>query len=112
MPLALVTGGSSGIGAALVKELAKSGCHVIAVARRESKLEAVAKEAAGDSVTVVPADVATDEGRSRIAAAVKDKTIDFLVHNAGGMVLCKFTAPRRIADPLHRSPRPRETQGN
>lgn len=42
--IAVVTGGSSGIGAAFVKELAKNGINVIGLARRHERIEAIAKE--------------------------------------------------------------------
>ena len=46
--VALVTGGSRGIGAAIVKRLAKAGLHVVAMARSQEKLLQVCAEVAAE----------------------------------------------------------------
>ena len=58
--VAYVTGGSRGIGEAIVSRLAADGYHVIAVARNKEKLDAVVKTAAekGHSVEAVSVDIA------------------------------------------------------
>lgn len=85
--VAVVTGASSGIGAAYADGLAKRGYGLLLVARREDKLEALAqklrREGAHDVTTHV-ADLANGDGvRSveRILAGRED--IDLLVNNAG-----------------------------
>ena len=85
--VAFVTGASSGIGAALARELAHRGAHVALVARRRDRLDALAGEIAGQGhqALVVPADVSNQEA---IAGAVKTtlarwSRIDLLVNAAG-----------------------------
>lgn len=80
--LMVVTGASSGIGAALVTLLAQRGMTVIAAARRLAPLTALA-EAHGDKVWPVAADVASEEGRAAIVEAVGGRKLRALVHNAG-----------------------------
>jgi short-subunit dehydrogenase len=60
--VALITGASSGIGAALARELARRGACLVLVARRTDKLEGLAAElrTAGTEVLVAPADVTRD----------------------------------------------------
>ena len=79
-PVAVVTGASSGIGAASARRLAADGFHVVAAARRLDRVEALAAEIDG---TAVGCDV-TDAGQvAALAAAVGDRC-DLLVNNAGG----------------------------
>lgn len=79
MKTAVVTGGSSGIGAATARALAKDGWHVIVAARRADKLKEVADEIGGEAITL---DV-TDED-SVVAFADALDSVDLLVNNAGG----------------------------
>jgi Tropinone reductase 1 len=75
--LVLVTGGSRGIGRAIVDECVALGADVLAVARDAAGI-------AGERVTGVAADVTTSEGRERIVAAVRERgALHVLVHNAG-----------------------------
>jgi len=69
-PLALVTGASRGIGAAIARRLAADGFDVIGVSR------------SGQPPGELVADVATEAGRDAIVAAVEDRgRLDVLVHN-------------------------------
>jgi NADP-dependent 3-hydroxy acid dehydrogenase YdfG len=88
---ALVTGASSGIGAATARRLAADGASVALVARRRNRLEDLAAEIqqAGGAALVVEADI-TD--RSQAGAAVDQSLarfgrLDVLVNNAGLMLL-------------------------
>ncbi len=79
---ALVTGASTGIGAATVRALAKSGYEVIATARREDKLRELSAQTGAQYVV---ADLTTDMGISQIVDFVKAQgNLDVLVNNAGG----------------------------
>lgn len=82
--VAVVTGASSGIGAATAKQFAAAGFRVVLGARREDKLEAVAEEtrAAGGEATVYKVDVTSDDDVAALAKA--EPRVDVLVNNAGG----------------------------
>ncbi|MDU3111187.1 SDR family oxidoreductase, partial [Corynebacterium sp.] len=82
--VAVVTGASSGIGAATAKQFAAEGFRVVLGARREDKLEAVAEEirAAGGEATVYKVDVTSDADVAALAKA--EPRVDVLVNNAGG----------------------------
>ncbi|MEZ3117630.1 SDR family NAD(P)-dependent oxidoreductase [Halobaculum sp. MBLA0147] len=85
---ALVTGASSGIGAALALEVAADGYDLVLTARREAKLEAVASEAReqyGVAATVLPQDLAEPDGAASLAdrVAATDHRIDRLINSAG-----------------------------
>ena len=86
--IALVTGASSGIGAALAHCFAESGHHLVLVARSADKLKALATELAathGIKVWVAPADLSLPDAAAKLAAAMKRarRPIDVLVNNAG-----------------------------
>lgn len=79
---ALVTGASSGIGAATVRRLRAEGYEVVATARRADRLEALAQETGAD---VFVADVTDDDDVARLASYVAEGgPLDALVNNAGG----------------------------
>lgn len=77
---AVVTGASSGIGAATARRLAEEGYHVFLAARRADRIEALAEEIGG---TPVATDVTSDSSVAALVEAVGD-TLDVLVNNAGG----------------------------
>lgn len=79
-PLALVTGASSGIGAATARALAAAGHEVVCAARRADRVEALAREIDGRALTC---DV-TDAGDVTALAAEIGDRLDVLVNNAGG----------------------------
>jgi NADP-dependent 3-hydroxy acid dehydrogenase YdfG len=93
---AVVTGASSGIGAATARRLAEGGFHVVLTARRADRLDALAKEltAAGAQVSARALDV-TDRAAVDAFAATLDE-VHVLVNNAGGAI---GTEPVAAADP-------------
>ncbi len=84
--VALVTGASRGIGAAIALELARQGAHVILTARTSAGLETVEEQihASGGTATIAPMDLTDADSIGRLAAAVSErwKKLDFLVLNA------------------------------
>ncbi|MEY8880614.1 SDR family NAD(P)-dependent oxidoreductase [Donghicola sp. XS_ASV15] len=83
----IVTGASSGIGAATARRFGREGAHVVLVSRSEDKLQDVAKDIPNS--TVVVADVSQQEGADKIAQGALDAygQIDVLVNNAGTAVM-------------------------
>ncbi|MFI1966969.1 SDR family NAD(P)-dependent oxidoreductase [Streptomyces pathocidini] len=96
-PTAVVTGASSGIGAATARRLAAAGYRVVLTARREERIEALAAELAEAGRDAVPyvLDV-TDRAAVDAFAASLDGRCDVLVNNAGGAI---GTEPVASADP-------------
>ena len=76
---ALVTGASSGIGAATVRALAAAGFETVSAARRVERCEALAAEVGGRAVAL---DVTDPESVGRLAAELP--AVDAIVHSAGG----------------------------
>ena len=79
---AVVTGASSGIGAATAKLLAANGYHVIAAARRMDRLEALA--ASNPNIEVRQLDVTDQESVDALAKYLTGKPLTVVVSNAGG----------------------------
>lgn len=77
---AVVTGASSGIGAASARGLAAQGFHVFCAARRADRVEALAAEIDG---TAVVCDVTSEDSVAALAGVVGER-LDVLVNNAGG----------------------------
>ncbi|WP_087510315.1 SDR family oxidoreductase [Cellulomonas iranensis] len=79
---ALVTGASSGIGAATVRRLRADGWDVVATARRGERLAALAQETGAETVV---ADLTRDADVGALVAHVRDTGgLDAVVNNAGG----------------------------
>jgi 3-oxoacyl-[acyl-carrier protein] reductase len=85
--VAIVTGGSRGIGAAIAALLAERGAAVVVSARDADRLNAAVKEleATGAAVAAVAGDVSKREDADRVVEAAKEKfgRADILVNNAG-----------------------------
>lgn len=96
---AIVTGSSSGIGAALARELARRGHQLVLVARSAERLQALAAELAPHPVHVLPADLSRRADRAALAGRIADLGLipDVLVNNAGLSVvaLAAKTEPER-----------------
>ena len=84
--LALVTGASRGIGAAIADALAAEGAHVVLTARSAADLEQVEERIheAGGSSTIAPLDLTEQDSIARLAAAIAGRwdSLDVLVLNA------------------------------
>ncbi len=86
--VAVITGGSVGIGLAIAEGLAAEGAHIVMAARNEDKLKKAARRVAkehGVKTLAVACDVATAEGCETLVAATlrKFKGADILINNAG-----------------------------
>ncbi|MCC7349325.1 MAG: 3-oxoacyl-[acyl-carrier-protein] reductase [Phycisphaerales bacterium] len=85
--VAFVTGGSRGIGAAIVRRLAKDGFHVVAVARSADKLQEICAQVkdAGGSAEALACDIADSQALAGAIEKVADAhgRLDVLVNNAG-----------------------------
>jgi short-subunit dehydrogenase len=82
LPVAVITGASSGIGEAISRELARRGWQLVLVARREDRLRALSDEL---GVEYELCDVSNREQVERVARAVAERhpQIHLLVNNAG-----------------------------
>jgi len=87
--VALVTGASSGIGAAAARALAADGACVAIAARRRDRLEQLAAEIGGGQSLVIEADLTQESGARRAVEQTVAQLgrLDILVNNAGVMLL-------------------------
>lgn len=96
--IALVTGASRGIGAALAVELGRMGAHLVLIARTQGGLEETddAVRAAGGSATLLPMDLREGETIDAVGPSIYQRfgRLDVLVHNAA--VLGKLTPAGHI----------------
>jgi 3-oxoacyl-[acyl-carrier protein] reductase len=84
--IALITGASRGIGAAIATRLAADGAHVIlhyGSGEAEARVVADAIKAKGGTAELVQADLSKTDGPKNLADKVKASKIDILVNNAG-----------------------------
>lgn len=82
---ALITGGTSGIGLAYARALARRGCDIVLVARGKERLAKIAaqlRETYGVQVEELPADLSTDDGVKAVCERLAGD-INVLVNNAG-----------------------------
>lgn len=93
-PVAVVTGASSGIGAASARQLAADGYHVVAAARRVERVKTLAAEIDG---TAVACDV-TDPAQVAALAEVVGPECEVLVNNAGGAYGLEPVESANLAD--------------
>ncbi len=94
--VAVITGASSGIGAATARSLHAAGYRVALLARRTDRISTIASEL-GDGAIAIPADV-TDRDALLAAAERVQKELggaDVLVNNAGVMLLGPFSSAQR-----------------
>jgi NADP-dependent 3-hydroxy acid dehydrogenase YdfG len=94
--VAVITGASSGIGAATARALAADGHRVALLARRADRLQALASEL-GDRALAIEADVTDRDSLLAAARRVRDELggANILINNAGVMLLGPFTSEQR-----------------
>ena len=99
--VALVTGGTSGIGLAAAKALAAEGAHMYITGRRERELAAAVEEI-GRNASGVRGDVSNVGGLERLYAQIRDEKgrLDILFANAG---IAKYAALGNITEQLYDS---------
>lgn len=100
---ALVTGASSGIGAAIAEELAQRGHGVTLVARRPDRLEELARrlhERYGVRAEALPADLADPAVRAELPKRLANlgSSVEILVNNAGFSTTASYADPRLDVD--------------
>jgi short-subunit dehydrogenase len=88
--VALITGASAGLGVDFARQLARRGHHLVLVARRKDRLEALAKELG--NARAVAADLSKKDAAAKLMAdlAVNGETVDLLVNNAGFGLIGRF----------------------
>ena len=83
--VALITGGSRGIGAMFVEGFLAAGCERIYISARKADQVAAAVERFGDKVVGLPCDISSVDGCRSLAAALaeREERLDILINNAG-----------------------------
>ncbi len=83
--IALITGGSRGIGAMFVEGFLAAGCERIYISARKADQVAAAVERFGDKVVGLPCDISSVDGCRKLAAALaeREERLDILINNAG-----------------------------
>lgn len=97
---ALITGGSAGLGRALVAALADQGWRVVTDGRDAARLDLLRELPGAERITAIPGDVTDAEHRDALLAAVTDLgRLDLLVHNASALgPISGETRHRLLAD--------------
>ena len=95
-PVALITGASSGIGAALAEVFARHEFDLVLVARDKRRLSDLAERLGREqkvAVHILPIDLAQEEGPAQVAGAVRSLSLEIeaLVNNAGMIVYGEFS---------------------
>lgn len=89
--IALITGGSSGIGYSMAKYLSSLGYDLILVARDKARLQAIQKELPTE-VKIVVADLSKESKLKELYVLCKNDNIDILINNAGFGMFGPFTS--------------------
>jgi NADP-dependent 3-hydroxy acid dehydrogenase YdfG len=97
-PVAVVTGASSGIGAATAVRLAEAGYHVVAAARRAERIEELAERIRGDGGQAEARQLDVTDRAAVDALAASLERCDVLVSNAGGATGGDPIADGSVAD--------------
>ena len=89
--VALVTGASAGLGTEFARQLAKRGHHLVLVARRKDRLDALAKELG--NARAIEMDLSRPGAAAQLMADVKanDEHVEILVNNAGFGLIGRFS---------------------
>ncbi len=90
---AVITGATSGIGAAYAKRFAQQGYDLIITGRRKEKIEAFAEQLSKEAkvnVDVVLAELSEKEGIQKVIEQVQGRTVEILVNNAGFGTNCLY----------------------
>lgn len=104
MATALITGGTSGIGAEFARAYARRGVDLVLVARDSERLAEMAAELSNVSVETISADLSDRADVDRVAARLEDaeRPIDILVNNAGfGMHVSLLSRDLAFIDRAH-----------